>query len=279
MARFISPLPYPGGKAKQWKLIHSYFPEKTAKLAYYEPFFGGGSVGFRALENNLFYDYHFSDVDCTIMDMFYDMAHENMHPLTPKSVWEIRKELFHPNLKFEDVERKAFSDLPFWLAALCMYNTNYGSLFYGRPTKARLEQNWNQAKCERIQNLQSLLKKNLDRVNFETKDYKDIKLDDLGRAALFYLDPPYYGVNNLYKHGNDFDWERFFFFLSELDVYGIRFVLSINDHPYIRERLEYAFNIFEHEWFYSSSNSKRKDCKVGKELIITNFIRGRDEYE
>jgi hypothetical protein len=47
------------------------------------------------------------------MDMFYDMAHENMNPFTPKSVWEIRKELFHPNLKFEDVERKAFSDLPF----------------------------------------------------------------------------------------------------------------------------------------------------------------------
>lgn len=269
MARFISPLPYPGGKAKKWNLIKSYFPENTHYMNYYEPFLGGSSIGFNALKEKMFNTYFFSDIDPNIIGIF--------KLLNTFEYWELNdigiEKYFYPNIKFDNLGDE-LEKMPFWLAALCRYNVNFNSLYHTKPTKLKLEQNWNQSKCKRIKKFVSLML--CSKIVFKNRNYLDTPMwvDDM----FFYLDPPYYGVKNLYRHGNDFDFDKFFDWVKSIDKAEKLFVLSINDHLVVREKLK-QFNIHEHEWFYSSSNSKRKDCKVGKELIITNFIRGRDEYE
>lgn len=259
--RFISPLPYPGGKAKKWNLIKSYFPKNTEGMTYYEPFFGGGSVGLNSLRENMFSKYIFSDVDEGLIDMFKGIQDWNSSPCRMTEI----EQYFYPILKFDNLE-KAKEEMDGWLKFLCTYNTNYNSLYHGTPTELRFKQNWNIKKMERIYECNYILRNN--NVLFLKNDYFEIKPNN---NSFVYLDPPYFKVKKLYRFGDEFDFSILFKYLDILNDNGSKFVLSVNDQPLFREMLENKFNIYEHEWFYSSSNSKRKKCKVGKELIITNF--------
>jgi len=86
--------------------------------------------------------------------------------------------------------------------------------------------------------------------------------------TLFYLDPPYYGVEDYYGKGM-FDREDFARLADALASINGRFILSINDHPSIRKTFR-RFEIEEAELKYTVNRGAQKRAK---ELIITNRSR------
>lgn len=83
------------------------------------------------------------------------------------------------------------------------------------------------------------------------------------RSTLFYLDPPYFGTNNNgYKHEN-IDFED----LVKL-LHGIKgkFILSINDDPYIRKLLK-GFKTKRVKVIYNVDENDTERY----ELIVRNF--------
>jgi DNA adenine methylase len=85
---------------------------------------------------------------------------------------------------------------------------------------------------------------------------------------LFYLDPPYFGCESDYGPGvfcRD-DFERLAGILGQARG---QFLLSINDHPVVRECFG-AFHISEVETTWSISTA-HGGAKAVQELIISNF--------
>lgn len=84
--------------------------------------------------------------------------------------------------------------------------------------------------------------------------------------TFFYLDPPYYGVENYYGDGM-FSRDDFQRLADTLSGIAGKFLLSINDKPEIREIFR-AFEIDVAEVMYSCGKGTRP--KVG-ELLIRNY--------
>lgn len=111
-----------------------------------------------------------------------------------------------------------------------------------------------------------MISERLARVIIENKDYNDIITSYDKEDTMFYLDPPYYGAEDIYKkrfsqsdHINLHD--------MLLNING-KFILSYNDNAHIRE-LYSGFNIIEIE--RQNNLSSNENNKRYKELIIKNF--------
>lgn len=89
-------------------------------------------------------------------------------------------------------------------------------------------------------------------------------------TTAFYLDPPYYHVSQDYAYQfSDADFTRLRDTLTSIKG---RFILSLNDHPYICELFK-GFRIRRVELTYSSVNSRQCSTARSKtryELLITN---------
>jgi DNA adenine methylase len=103
-------------------------------------------------------------------------------------------------------------------------------------------------------------------VDIERLPYADFIATYDTAATLFYLDPPYYGNEADYGRGvfarNDFALLR-----GLLDTIKGRFILSINDHPAIREIFA-GFDFEEVGLNYRISGK----ATAAKELIISNGV-------
>lgn len=106
----------------------------------------------------------------------------------------------------------------------------------------------------------------LSRVFIECKPYQDIisRFDKPG--TLFYIDPPYWGCEDDY--GKDlFSRTDFTSLAGMLSTIKGKFILSLNDHPGVREVFG-GFKLEKVKTRYSVSANKNQ--QVG-ELLITNF--------
>lgn len=85
--------------------------------------------------------------------------------------------------------------------------------------------------------------------------------------TLFYLDPPYYGVEDCYG-GGIFSRDDFGALEGILAQAKGRFILSLNDNPEVR-RIFKRFHLKEVQTRYTSGSADR--AKAVSELLITNF--------
>lgn len=117
----------------------------------------------------------------------------------------------------------------------------------------------------RLEPLLEAAHERLDGVVFENLDWSELirRYDD--SAALFYLDPPYFG--NEADYGQGFDRAAFDRMAAQLAEIKGRFLLSINDHPEVR-RLFSAFVIDEVRLSYSISKG---EATPARELLVSNF--------
>ena len=116
-----------------------------------------------------------------------------------------------------------------------------------------------------------LIKERLSRVIIENRSF-DILIPQYDKpTTLFYCDPPYYGTENLYDTGGAFTKETHEKLRNTLQNISGKFILSYNNHEYIKE-LYNGFNIEEIE---RTNNLSRwqKDININpyKELIIKNY--------
>ncbi|WP_339021255.1 DNA adenine methylase [Spiroplasma endosymbiont of Atherix ibis] len=273
-SKFISPLTWPGGKAKQWNLIKSYFPKNTEKMVYIEPFFGEGSCGLNALRENLFKNYHFNDIDENLINFwnwFVELKNDNSFN---DIINQIPFFLFYPISNLEKLKNSEMISTNKNLLFLVNNNLTFNGQSWGTLTQKRLEQNWNCNKRNRIDLCFDLLKANENKIKFSNfnflSNWSTIKFNE---SLFMYLDPPYFSNKGKpYKY--KFTIKQFNEFKNKVDEYrklGIKILISLDDCFEVRELFK-DYYIHEAEWKYTSSNTKgNKKCKLGKELFITNY--------
>ncbi len=103
-------------------------------------------------------------------------------------------------------------------------------------------------------------------VVIERLDYKDFLTRYDGPDALFYLDPPYYGCESDYG-AHLFNRDEFKIMAERLSGLQGKFLLSLNDHPAVREIFA-AFDIRTVETTYTVGQD---GAKAVNEVIIANY--------
>lgn len=281
MHKLISPLRWMGGKAKQWKIIKQYLPAEEPEI-FIDLFCGGGSVFLNVLQHWKNTDIYVNDIYQELIDFFRDCQKYRINTT-------LLRKLAYPNSKtLSDI----YKNLVFFSKSEQFFITNclsYSGANKSTYSKLALKQNFNQNKINRLENMIDLLSDN-NRVSFisydyaylkdsinkqyENKDYETLCGYPVQRNILVYLDPPYFynQKKNIYKHST-IDFTEFYNFCNELKA---KWILSIDNNPYIKELFK-DYNIYEHNWKYSSTNSHNNSVKQGRELIITNFKGGFNE--
>ncbi len=108
----------------------------------------------------------------------------------------------------------------------------------------------------------------LSRVSIEHRDFADLLRIYDRPGALFYLDPPYYGAEYLYEA--EFSEAQHSLLNTLLKGLKGRFILSYNDHPFIRE-LYKDFTILPVTRQNNLAAGTGKKGVDYRELIIKNY--------
>lgn len=183
-----APMNYPGGKATAFEKILPHLP---VNRAYIEPFGGGGSVLLARKKSQIevYNDRHSGVV------AFYRCLRDKtkcgeLIERLKLTVWS-REEFCWAKENWDapgldDVERAAR-----WFYTI-RYSFNGLGRGFGRSTKSAV--NMAGSYQSAVQSLMPLCYR-LERVLIENLDFRDVIKDFDSEDAVFYLDPPYYGVS------------------------------------------------------------------------------------
>ncbi|NQY58507.1 DNA adenine methylase [Cognatishimia sp.] len=288
-----TPLRYPGGKSKHYKyiapLIENIIGTKKPKN-YIEPYVGGGSVFLNTAQKHN--DMHFVINDLH-KELFFFWHYVCL--FARSSLFEngefirenlaIYNELHELKSRYKDdykelynlVKKDSTNDLMkrarnfFILNRVTFSGTSNSGGFSkkaadGRFTDSSIER---LVDCIRFCSFLDVTAFGYDGVSFMNVN------NNLDTVA--YIDPPYYTAKRLYGDNGDlhkqFDHDQLAHFLK----YRARFdwVLSYDNCDYVREKYK-DFYIYPISLQYGMDNYKRKTCKKGMELLITNVEMPED---
>lgn len=258
-----SNLRWPGGKSKMTKILDTFFPKKVDK--YLETFTGGGSVLLHIVQKFSPHTVYANDIDSNLIN-YYNNIKNN-----PQAIIDECLEVKNNNTKetfaeeFSKLDREKASH--FFISNKTSFsglNKNYAPLAYDRNFTIRC--------INKINDISNVLQK----VNFVNSDFAklDEVIDDIN-GYFIYLDPPYcdnkdkglYGkkgeLHKYFNHDDLFKW-------VDKHAKNNKIMLSYDDSPYIRE-LYKDYNIYSFDFVYSMTNTGGNLCKLGKEIVITNY--------
>lgn len=251
-----SPLAWLGGKSRLADQIIDRMPAHTA---YCEVFAGAAWVLFKKPESKVEI---INDINGELVTLYRCVKH-HLPALVEQFRWmliardEWDRFLKTPADTLTDIQRAArFYYLSKNAFGAKVRSPSFGIAATGAPrlNLLRMEEDLSEAHLR------------LSRVFIESKPYQEIikRFDKPG--TLFYIDPPYWGCEGDY--GKDlFSRADFTNLAALLDKVKGKFILSLNDHPGVRE----VFAGFHQEKVKTRySVSANTNQQVG-ELLITNF--------
>ena len=245
-------IPYIGGKAKLAKQILPYFPKHKC---YAEPFSGGLAMLFAKERSN-----------CEVInDISQDLI--TLYRVIQNHYKELQKEFDN-----QIASRKQFDDLKnqdtglltdiqkasrfLYLQKLCFGGVSHNRSF-GTATTGRCRLNGDKLK-DNIKALHERLKTAF----IENLDWS-VLIEKYDRPhTLFYCDPPYWKTAG---YGVPFKWSEYEKLASYMNSIKGMMIISINDHPDIRELFK-DFKIIELQTMYTCGKQKSK----AQELLILN---------
>ncbi|MFL0390574.1 DNA adenine methylase [Curtobacterium sp. 179-B 9B NHS] len=195
--RYVSPLRYPGGKARMAPYLASLIREQSIRpIAYAEPFAGGAGAALKLLVDEVVRNIHINDLAPGVAAfwraVFQDTAGLiraiEQAPVTIDE-WHVQRAIFdHP---------EGHDDLTLGFATFFLNRCNRSGILSARPIGG-LEQtgNWKidarfnrAALAERV----GIIGQYRRRVSVTQLDAKDFmsSIEGLGQKALAYVDPPY----------------------------------------------------------------------------------------
>ncbi|MGH0004084.1 DNA adenine methylase [Pseudovibrio ascidiaceicola] len=251
-------LPYIGGKRALAKHISARIAQ-IPHTSYVEPFVGMGGVFFRKTTKakcEIINDIS-KDVAC-----FFRVIQRHYKPFLEQLRFQLSSREHFEQLKkadpdtLTDLERSARF---FYLQSLSFGGKVAGRTFgvsLGRP--ARFDP-------EKIEKLLQNLHKRLSWVVIECLPYSECIRRYDRPDTLFYLDPPYWGVEDYYGK-NVFSAADFEALAKQLRQVEGRFLFSINNTPEIREIFA-GFDFEEVSLKYTAGSGAAKEAQ---ELIISN---------
>lgn len=249
-----SPIKWRGGKRNLRKKIVEMIPEHHC---YIEPFAGGLWVFFEKEPSKVEV---INDVDRDLIT-FYSVLKNDFNNFIDKfDTYLISRDEFN---YLKQLDSNQLDDVMIAYRFYYINKNSFGGDMSSFNSYYRDKPYLNDRSLKLLHKAHSRLKD----VWIENLDYKQIihKFDK--KDSFMYLDPPYYETNNgSYKDGKDIDFEELRDALINLSG---KWLLTVNDHPYIRELFN-DFNIRETEVQYNMSKDKSGRGKYG-ELIITNY--------
>ncbi|WHQ36388.1 DNA adenine methylase [Spiroplasma sp. SV19] len=259
--RFISPLSWPGGKAKHFNKIKAFLPGKFDM--FIDLFCGGASVGLNVLDQQLCTKVIFNDLYSDLIYFWQKGIHLIELDYLQKLAYPNSKTISEMKAKMLDVSCSNQGEEFLMKNAL-----TFNSKEWGVWTDKRLQQNFNINKLIRVENVRELLVNPKYNIKFFNSDYKEI-INRYGNDEniVWYLDPPYY-----YNKGKPYKHSKIDFQELKDNILKIKgkWILSIDNSEFIKDLFK-EFNISEFEWGYSSTNCHNRKPKIGQEIIITNY--------
>lgn len=266
---FLSPLRYPGGKAKVADFVQCLIKENALlDGTYVEPYVGGGSVALSLLFNEYVRDIYINDKDISIYAFWYSVLHESeafckLIKDTPINVetWHELKEI-QSNKENADLLNLGFS-------TFFLNRTNRSGILkagviggYDQTGNYKIDARFNKDDLiKRIQRIADYA----DRIHLSNEDAVTLAQrlnNELEHNTLFYLDPPYYvkGKGLYMNYYNDDDHK---------DIANV--IGGIQNHKWIisYDNVDFIANLYSKyrqetfELNYSASNSGK-----GKEIMI-----------
>jgi DNA adenine methylase len=248
------PLSYVGGKNRIADAIIAQFPSHTT---FVEPFAGGAQVLFHKEPSKVEV---LNDLDGELVN-FYRVCqshHEEliryMRFMLMSREWFTRLHKTPPET-LTDIQRAA--------RYFYLQKTAYGGRVSRQNYAIHVIQRPNFSPA-RLHEVIDAAHDRLSRVQLEQLPYEEIvrKYDRTG--TFFYLDPPYYEIR-LYRHNLEHD--DFVSMAGLLKNIKGKFLLSINDHPEVRN----IFSDFHIEPIKITYSLHRNAGKSNTELLIKNY--------
>ena len=268
-----SPFRYAGGKFYARKLIGSYIPEHDY---FVEPFVGGGSIFF--YKNKISSWINDSDKD---LINCYRVIKNNVDDLIDALNGEVAtkerhfyyKNQYTPKNNLEKAIRYYYLNRTSYSGIMKKENCYFG---YGDKYSMRPE-NWGR------QLMKNHLK--LKDVKITSWDFEKVINQIDNKKTFLFIDPPYFNADQNKFYTNFFtldDHERLSNLLKK-NSSKMKFLLTYDNSPEVKELYKWADHIDPQEWNYTISRTddqknklKLKDGhtdkrKKGKEIFIFNY--------
>lgn len=255
-----SPINYPGGKRRSWKLFKELLPSKVERII--SPFCGGAALELRCASNGIpvlasdaseplinFWKHYQKDSN-ELIDIVLDLF-----PLS----WEETTNIYENQLKinYRNVDGKLISPMERAAYYLLMNRQSFkGLTLAAKPQFSYAECNANVPLFKKLRNW------NNSNISFQHCDYKDA-LESALPSDFVYLDPPYVGHENLYAC--EFDHREFYEVVRKLDN---QWILSYKEDPLIFD-LYQDYRIVKYKLIHLIG--PKSGAKIGQELFISNF--------
>lgn len=242
-----------GGKSKLRKLIISLIPEH---ICYTEAFFGAGWVFFGKDKSEIEV---INDVDKELINLFRmikfhpdEISNQMQYELSSRDMFNYYS---HQDPIYMTEIQRAVRYIFILSQSFASRGVTYG---YGTTTRPAPQ-------IFDTSNL-SALKERLRNVYIENLGFEEI-FSRYDRSHTFHFcDPPYFETDGYTSPFGERDHLRLLSILNSIDG---KFLLTINDHPKVREWYS-GFNFIETEVNYSVAKKKEARHRY-KELIITNY--------
>jgi len=252
-----SPIKWMGGKFRLRNRIIEMLPQNH--LCYVEVFGGAGWVLFAKLQSKIEV---LNDVNGELINFFRVVRDKPEEFILAFDYLLVSRQLFD---EYKGADITVLNDIERAARFYYLVHLSFGSRmqsFIISPTSVKfvlktLEQ---EIKQTRLRLLNTII---------ENRDFEKLISSYDRTTTLFYCDPPYYGLTGYQTQGSGtFTVEDHIRLRDVLAQIQGRYLLSINDHPDIRE-LYKGFNIEEVSVRYSVSRKDKSTLK--KELLISNY--------
>ncbi|WP_375665538.1 MULTISPECIES: DNA adenine methylase [unclassified Bartonella] len=250
---------YIGGKVRLAKTIVKMI-EDIPHSIYAEPFVGMGGIFFRRKlipSVEIINDFSGDVVN------FFRVLQRHYHPFMDLLEFQISSREVFERLRTQDPN--SLTDLERALRFLYLQRLSFSGKVADRTFGAKKDRSA-QFNPLKLEGLLKLIYRRLASVTIEHLDWSNFIMHYDRPNTLFYLDPPYWGVEDYY--GKDLfkreDYQTMSALLSQLKG---KFLLSLNDVPEVRKSFS-QFHIRDVKTVYSCNSLN--NTIAGKELIITN---------
>ncbi|MDQ7982923.1 MAG: DpnII family type II restriction endonuclease [Spiroplasma sp.] len=269
-----------GGKSQVLDTINALKPKKINK--FIEPFVGGGAVFFNFAHNKVI----INDINKELITAYRVIRDNPENLIKTLEKWNNSQDLksFYQDLRQKNINLLNKNDI----AARLIFLNKYGfNGIYRVNSKGEFnvpfanKNKTNLYDSNNINNITKYLKTN--EIKIFNHNYKNI-LKYIEPDDFLFVDPPYYFSKN--KGFNSYDVNKFteqdqrklFKFLKSAEKKGANWLLTNNDHPFIRELYKSYFCIPQKTNRFINCNGKNR-INAADELFIFNYenIYSEDE--
>ena len=281
--KVLSPLRYPGGKAKIADFIKQVVKDNDLlDGVYVEPYAGGAAVALSLLMDEYVSRIIINDKDRSIYAFWYSVLYDTDRlcklieetPVTMETWWEQRT--------FQSVEKKETTDLlTLGFSTFFMNRTNRSGIIkagviggFDQRGNYKIDARYRKEDLiARIRRIASYA----DRIELHHEDAVDFVkhiVQVLPQNTILYLDPPYYkkGRGLYMNYYEDADHEKIRDVITNVDTF--RWVVSYDNSLFIKE-LYHSFRSQEFYLNYSANNNGKgteviffsNNCLVSEEAL------------